>query len=151
MSWVTSSHCRSHAHCFACRNSEAFRESILRLGAVETRDFECPDGLPAARVVPSRESGTESSHAKASENRGLGDFVEKLVKPIAKALRLPCLDAEGKLRPESGCAKRRDALNVVLTGRSGSVALRAATPGQGLGGCGGANGEADCEGGTKKI
>jgi hypothetical protein len=41
----------------------------------------------------------------------LGDRAERLAKPIAKALRLNCLDAAGNLKPESGCAKRRDALN----------------------------------------
>lgn len=43
--------------------------------------------------------------------RNSGDKVEKLVKPIAKALNLPCLDDDGKLKPESPCAKRRDKLN----------------------------------------
>jgi hypothetical protein len=42
---------------------------------------------------------------------GLGDKIERLVKPIARALGLPCLDAQGHLRPESGCAKRRALLN----------------------------------------
>ena len=41
----------------------------------------------------------------------LGDLVEKLAKPFAKALYLGCLDKDGKLKQESGCAKRRDALN----------------------------------------
>ncbi len=42
---------------------------------------------------------------------GLGDLVEKLAKPIARALRLPCLDKDAKLKPQSPCAKRRDWLN----------------------------------------
>ena len=42
---------------------------------------------------------------------GLGDIIERLAKPIAVALRLPCLDENKNLRPESPCAKRRDALN----------------------------------------
>jgi len=41
----------------------------------------------------------------------LGDLVEKMAKPIAKALRLDCIDKDGSLKPDSGCAKRRDALN----------------------------------------
>ena len=41
----------------------------------------------------------------------LGDAIETLAKPIAKALHLGCLDESGELRPESGCAKRRDFLN----------------------------------------
>lgn len=40
-----------------------------------------------------------------------GDVVEKLVKPIARLLRPPCLDKTGKLKAGSPCAKRRDALN----------------------------------------
>lgn len=42
---------------------------------------------------------------------GLGTFIEKLVKPIAIALNLPCLDKNKNLRPKSPCAQRRDALN----------------------------------------
>lgn len=41
----------------------------------------------------------------------LGDKVERAVKPIAKALGLPCLDKDGNLKPDSPCAKRRDKLN----------------------------------------
>jgi len=41
----------------------------------------------------------------------LGDKVESVIKPVARALRLKCLDADGKLKPDSGCAKRRDRLN----------------------------------------
>lgn len=43
--------------------------------------------------------------------RGLGDFVEKAVKPIAVFMRLSCLDDHGKLKEASPCAKRRDWLN----------------------------------------
>lgn len=43
----------------------------------------------------------------------LGDLAEKLAKPIARALRLPCLDAQGNLNPESGCAKRKARLNAI--------------------------------------
>jgi hypothetical protein len=47
--------------------------------------------------------------------RGLGDVVERIAKPIAKALNLPCLDkSTGQLRPESGCAKRRDRMNKAI-------------------------------------
>jgi hypothetical protein len=45
------------------------------------------------------------------EGIGLGDIVEKLAKPIAKALRMPCLDKNGNLKPESGCGKRKKLLN----------------------------------------
>lgn len=45
---------------------------------------------------------------------GAGDVIEMLAKPIAKLMKIPCLDAEGKLRVGSGCAQRRDAMNKML-------------------------------------
>lgn len=42
---------------------------------------------------------------------GLGDRVEKLIHPIAVALKLPCLDDKQQLRPESPCGRRRARLN----------------------------------------
>lgn len=45
---------------------------------------------------------------------GLGDLVASIATPIARAFRLPCIDPETKqLRPESGCAKRKAALNAI--------------------------------------
>lgn len=41
----------------------------------------------------------------------LGTRIERAVKPVAMALRLPCLDRDGQLKPDSPCAKRRDALD----------------------------------------
>ena len=46
---------------------------------------------------------------------GLGDKIAKIATPIARALKLPCVDPKtGQLLPETKCAKRRDALNRVL-------------------------------------
>jgi hypothetical protein len=43
---------------------------------------------------------------------GLGDLVSKIATPIARALNLDCIDPEtNNLKPDSGCAQRRDALN----------------------------------------
>lgn len=47
---------------------------------------------------------------------GLGDLVEKLVKPIARAIKSDCLDERDALKPGSPCAKRRDALNKLYPG-----------------------------------
>lgn len=45
---------------------------------------------------------------------GLGDAVAAVATPIARALRLPCIDpATKQLRPESGCAKRKARLNAL--------------------------------------
>ncbi len=42
----------------------------------------------------------------------LGDAVATIATPIARALKMPCIDPETqKLRPESGCAKMRNNLN----------------------------------------
>jgi hypothetical protein len=49
--------------------------------------------------------------AQGLDRELLGDKIESLVKPIAKALKLPCLDGKGKLKPSSPCAKRRDKIN----------------------------------------
>jgi hypothetical protein len=48
---------------------------------------------------------------RVAQRRGLGDRIERAVKPIARALRLDCLDESGNLKPDSGCAKRRDGIN----------------------------------------
>lgn len=45
------------------------------------------------------------------EVRGLGDIVEAMAKPIARALHLDCVDKNGNLKAESGCAKRKEMLN----------------------------------------
>lgn len=42
---------------------------------------------------------------------GLGDKIESLVKPIAKAIGSPCLDSNSSLKPSSPCAKIRDTIN----------------------------------------
>ena len=43
---------------------------------------------------------------------GLGDIVASVATPIARALRLPCIDpATQELRPESPCARRKAWLN----------------------------------------
>lgn len=48
----------------------------------------------------------------AKKPLGLGDAVAAVATPIARALGLPCIDpATRQLRPESGCAQRKAALN----------------------------------------
>ena len=42
----------------------------------------------------------------------LGDAISTIATPIAKAVGADCIDKEtGQLKPESGCAKRRQKLN----------------------------------------
>jgi len=67
-----------------------------------------------------RQPGLTPSHfLKPISGRGnlptrrLGDLVEALTKPIARVLRLKCLDENGQLRPESNCARRKARLNQI--------------------------------------
>ena len=44
----------------------------------------------------------------------LGDAIEVIAKPIAKAIGMECHDKEtGQLKPESGCAKRKAWFNMI--------------------------------------
>ncbi len=46
----------------------------------------------------------------------LGDKIASVATPIARALKLDCIDPETKqLRPESGCAKMRNNLNAGMS------------------------------------
>jgi hypothetical protein len=42
---------------------------------------------------------------------GLGDVVERIVKPVAVAFGMDCLDDRNRLKSGTPCARRRDALN----------------------------------------
>ena len=96
MSFFASIHCTSGKHCRTCRNDgwrgAAFRADMLaRYPDLGQREFACPHG---------RKWGVQ-----------WGDVVERVAKPVAKALKLDCLDANARLKPESPCAKRKRMLN----------------------------------------
>lgn len=61
-------------------------------------------------------SGIEQiPQASDSEIRGLGDIVGTIATPIARFLKLSCIDPNtNQLRPESPCAKRKKALNDIM-------------------------------------
>ena len=46
--------------------------------------------------------------------RGAGDIVEMLAKPIAKAMKMDCLDDKGSLKPDSPCGRRKRHLNRIF-------------------------------------
>lgn len=48
---------------------------------------------------------------KLPEYIKIGDAIHKIALPIAKTLKLGCVDELGNLKPESPCAKRREWLN----------------------------------------
>lgn len=58
-------------------------------------------GRPAAAPAP----------APPKSRRGLGDVVETLARPVAKALGMDCHDATGELKPGTPCAKRKGKMN----------------------------------------
>jgi hypothetical protein len=63
------------------------------------------------QLYPPRPRQATQAKTPQESKPGLGDLVERIVKPVAVALRMPCLDGQKKLRPESSCARRRDRLN----------------------------------------
>jgi hypothetical protein len=67
------------------------------------------------RLITNGKAGSvappQTTKQPVTPSHRLGDRIERLVKPIAKLLRLPCLDEQHKLRPNSPCARRRDRLN----------------------------------------
>jgi len=56
----------------------------------------------------------EPVEGPSSRRPGLGDRVEKILKPIARAIKSDCLDEHDGLKPGSPCHKGREFLN---TGR----------------------------------
>jgi hypothetical protein len=130
MNWTESPHCRSHAHCAACRNSEPFRESILKQGWVESRHFDCPEGakigqtegLPEPVIyAPKPEAPKPIAPAEwplwaqslavfaKRGDAGLGDVVARIIGPIGgdaykewhlKIFQRPC-----------GCTEKQGDLN----------------------------------------
>ena len=95
MKWTESKACESRRFCASCRGSEAFRQTIVNSKGVEELNFPCPHGITEHNL-----------------HHGLGSLVERIAKPIAKALKLPCYK-DGKLRPSSPCGKRKITLNIL--------------------------------------
>jgi hypothetical protein len=97
---------------------------MIRINADSLEEMRAQRGEAFAREIAGQATfdGTyyvlplENWQAAVRKPRGLGDWVERVVKPIARVLRLACLDKNGNLKPDSGCAKRRDWLNRKTTG-----------------------------------
>jgi len=69
-----------------------------------------PPSGPASGLSPTVLSAKPIVQAR--RKFGLGDLVAKVATPIARALNLDCIDkTTGQLKPESGCAQRKAALN----------------------------------------
>lgn len=99
MSFTETTACKSKAHCRTCRNDQGWRG---RVGAPEI----CPHGI--TEKGPFRDN-------PAPKIEGFGDLVSFVATPIAKAIGMPCVDKKtGRLREDSGCAKRKNALNKLI-------------------------------------
>lgn len=49
---------------------------------------------------------------KSAKIKGLGDVIAKVATPVARALKLDCIDPVTKqLKPDSGCSKRKEGIN----------------------------------------
>lgn len=78
------------------------------VGKVEGEYLVLP--LVAAQAIKNRH------RPQPKKLRGLGDLIHRIALPIAKALKLGCVDpATNQLRPESPCAKRREQLNKAVS------------------------------------
>lgn len=96
MNWIDSKACASRRFCESCRGDAEWRASLLKSGVVNERDFACPYGM---------------------DKTGLGSLIAAVATPIARVLRLSCVDPNTKkLRPESKCSQRRRALNQIRIG-----------------------------------
>ena len=85
---------------------------VARMEACKTCPTPCVP-LPDAKDLSAK---CPLSRWAEPPKAGLGTVIENLVKPFARAIKAPCLDPNGKLNPESGCAKRRDTLNRMFPG-----------------------------------
>lgn len=91
---------RPAVHAMSAARGEGFSRAMLAAATLSGEMLDVPDDAwrKIQRDFPPR--------------LGLGDLVGKVATPIARALRLPCIDpATKQLRPDSGCAKRKAALN----------------------------------------
>lgn len=86
---VINGQCRLYGMCRTCRESIEWRSSV---NAPEI----CPHGI---------------TQASLDNPDGLGSFIEGMTKPFASML--PCYDEEKRLKPTSGCFKRREELNAL--------------------------------------
>lgn len=88
-------------------------EAVLSRGVIDGDFLEISnEALDDLRVTyrPPEQAIPTASQAQAK--RGLGDIVAMVATPIARALKLPCIDpATQNLRPDSPCARRKAWLN----------------------------------------
>ncbi len=96
-----------HAPKAAAARKPGYLEACLKRGQIVT--------IRGEQYLQMSEASFEALRREFSfDGRGLGDLVEKLAKPVAKALKRPCIKQDGTLRPESACAKRRRLLNKLV-------------------------------------
>lgn len=89
------------------------RQICRQAGCVHTPDYADPCAVcPAGHWKQWTRQCRQIEPAPTLLQRlALGTRIEKLAKPIAKVLGLPCLEKDGTLQPKSPCAQRRDLLD----------------------------------------
>jgi len=91
------------------------REKCPHLEALNFNDpcAACPEGHWGRYEIAGCE---DKNRVVPDERTALGDKIAAIATPIARALKMPCIDPETKtLRPDSGCAKMKARLNDGMT------------------------------------
>lgn len=63
MKWIESGHCKSHAHCLACRTDLQYQEAIAKDGWGDVRIDPCPRGYRLDEVPPLPPEPTDAVEA----------------------------------------------------------------------------------------
>jgi hypothetical protein len=110
----------STLHLVAKQRAPGFLEACMKVGklSADKEWLEWDDKTHAAlrrefnHIQSSQSFVPQITGGPQKKGIGLGDVVSKVATPIARALGMDCIDKKtNELKPDSGCAKRRDALN----------------------------------------
>lgn len=104
-------------HAAAKNRKPGYLEAYFRHGHVEGEFIFLPDHIHAAIREEFSLAPRPASVPgfRQPQMQGAGDLVSKIATPIARTLKMGCIDkTTNDLKPESPCAKRRAALNKLL-------------------------------------
>lgn len=91
------------------------KPALMKLGRLYHSRREacrtCPTPCKPLPVITDESAKCPLEPSRWPDGSGLGSLLEMIAKPIAVSLKLKCVDEKGALRPDSGCAQRRDWLN----------------------------------------
>jgi hypothetical protein len=114
-------HCKAQAHCVACRTDPHFRDSLLRAGFVDERDFACPFGVTAetAAAVVAAAIGPRPpapwpawvnavAQFRKPPDKGVGDTIARYFGVAGDAFKTWFKITFGR---SCGCVERQETLN----------------------------------------